>query len=154
MQCCDEYIPTWTYGAPVIGNILKATNAGIWVNGVFNQWDFVGNMWWNDRPLDGYDSYIPDALQAKIPHRNQDYFIVNDIVMNREQYGNYVKGATAQYAFNYFYTSTAVNALGVADAIKNNILSPDLYNFSIEDNVIDSYYTNLGSIDMFLGKIH
>ena len=154
-KCCDEYLPTWTYWLPVAGLASEGANASIWINGVFNNWDFVADMWWKDENTEErkYDSYIPDDIQGKVPTSNQDYFIVNGHKMNREQYGNYVKGATAQYAFPGLTTSTLVNILGLGKSVYDNIKRPDLYDFSWDNEIDDSYFVYLGAWDMATGNI-
>ena len=123
----------------------------IWKEGVFNHWNFVDTLW-EDRPDDGYDSYIPDEIQPLATDAQNDYFIVNGYRMNREQYGNYVKGATAQYAFPELPAADIVNILGVGMTVYYNIddtlKSKGMYNFTWKNEIEDSYFTYLGAEDM------
>ena len=121
MKCCDEYLPVWLNELPATGVVVKGINAVKWADGVHSEWDFVADMWWEDRSDDNYDSYIPDSIQEKVPTRRDDYFVVNGHKMNREQFNNYVKGATAQFAFPGSLTSTVVNILGIGKSVFDNI---------------------------------
>jgi hypothetical protein len=150
LKCCDEF-----YVGPLADTgLVQGYNAYTWADGIHTEWDFVGNKWWRDNPDTGYDSYIPDDLQGKIPSKNDDYFILNGHRMNREQFNNYVKGATAQYAFPNFLTSTVVNILGVGKSIFDNIRRPEDYEFAWSNEFEDSYFTYLGAWDMANGTIN
>jgi hypothetical protein len=154
-KCCEEYVPLNEYYDPKKTLQALMKNALIWKEGVFNHWNFVGDTLWNDQEKIGYDSYIPDDIQGKAKDAQEDFFIVNGIRMNREQYGNYVKGATAQYAFPFLPAADIVNILGVGmsvvDNIEDNLKGNDKYNFTWENEIEDSYFTYLGARDMMNG---
>ena len=154
-KCCAEYVPLEKYSVPDEAAFALVKNALVWKEGVFNHWNFVGDTLWKDDKEIGYDSYIPDEIQDKELDAQKDFFIVNGIRMNREQYGNYVKGATAQYAFPFLPASEIVNIMGVGmsivDNIEDNIKGNDKYNFTWENEIEDSYFTYLGARDMMNG---
>jgi len=154
-KCCEEYVPLSEYNDPNTTLQALMKNALIWKEGVFNHWNFVGDTLWSDQENTGYDSYIPDEIQGKAKDAQEDFFIVNGIRMNREQYGNYVKGATAQYAYPFLPAADIVNMLGlgmsVVDNIEDNLKGENYYNFSWENEIEDSYFTYLGARDMMNG---
>jgi hypothetical protein len=127
-------------------------NFAVWKQGVFNQWDFVGDTWWFDKPDQEYKSYIPKDIQGSVKSKNDDYFVVNGHVMNREQFGNYVKGATA--AACGIPSSLLVDIAGIGQSIIDNVFdSKQGYHFDWANEMEDTKFTDLGYSDMINGSI-
>ena len=75
--------------------------------------------------------------------------------MNREQFNNYVKGATAQFALPYLTTSTIVNVGGVGWSLFESSF-PEMYNthgFDFGNDLEDAKFVYFGAIDMATGRI-
>ena len=120
VQCCSEYAPKHWSEFPFGGIARNIHDAIAWGDGVFGEWDFVGDTWWGDNENTGHDSLIPDEIQGYASDAQKDYFVVNGIRMNREQFGNYVKGATAQKAFPGVSAAKIVSMLGFTHSIVVN----------------------------------
>jgi len=146
MKCCNEFWPTLMYYIPSTGEAVKAINTGIWINGVFGNWNYVADKAWRENK----DTYIPESLCGLDKH--DDYFKINGHTMNRESFGNYVKGATAQYAFPSLSTSTTVNVLSTVWSIYKEIFWENS-GFNLTNEAEDWYGVYTGAKDMASGVI-